>query len=441
MRSSAFRLAGLILVAAGFLILFPSSASAQILGRLEGVVTDEAGNPMEGVEVYLKNVTTNAELKPAKTRKTGKYLFMTEPASYIMWAHMEGYVVARQYVEITNSDGAKSTSSWFYDPNQIFDKPVRLLPAGDMNSKVKNKVDFLLTTPAKQTAVVNRLYAEYRGEKPPPEAGGEGAPQEPQKKSSFESAIELLAQKDYGGAIPFLQKATEEDPEDPESYYQLGRAAIETENYGEAETALKKAKQLDPTKPGVSFHLARLYDKKSRKVQAITALEEEKALSPDSEAVLESLAVLYMDTGQNDKAIETYNGMIASHPDHLDAYLALATIYKNTGDKVKEEEMYKTVGDRDPSGDALYNLGTLAFNNSETDKASVYYKQVLDRNPDHAKAHLQLAYTMVNLGDFPGAISHFETFLKLTPNDPKAAEAKAVMSELKKMAGKSGGKS
>jgi Flp pilus assembly protein TadD len=312
---------------------------------------------------------------------------------------------------------------------------------------VKQRSDFILTTPDKHKATVDRLYAEYKGGKPEegaPAGGtvpGAAAAPEQAKKDSWEQAIEKLEQKDYAGAIPLLKTATEEKPDDVDVYYQLGRAGVETENYAEAEPALKKAKQLDPTKPGVSFQLARLYDKKGRKVQALQALEEEKALSPDSEAVLDNLGRIYSETGQNDKAAEVLESLIASHPDHLDSYATLANVYKATGDKAKEEDVYQRLGARDPKGDALYNLGNLAFNRNEPDKASVYYKQVLEKNPNHPRAHLQLAYTMVNLGDFPGAISHFESFLKLSPKDDKAAEAKAVMDELKKMSGKGSGKS
>lgn len=446
MRNSTIRPSHILpmaLAVIGVWFAFSTPAGAQVISRLEGTVTDESGNPLEGAEIFLKNTQTNATLKPAKTKKTGKYLYMAEPANYIIWAKLEGYMVARQIVDITNSAGGNSVNTWFFDEKQTFDKPIHLLAQGDLGSKVKQRIDFVLTTPDKHATTVNKLYAEFKGggqEGGDAAAPAAAAPAE-QKKGSWELAIEKLEQKDYEGAIPLLKTAAEEKPEDVDVYYQLGRAGVETENWTEAEPALKKAKQIDPTKPGVSFQLARLYDKKGRKVQALQALEEEKALSPDSQAVLDNLGRIYSETGQNDKAVESLEALIAAHPDHLDAYVTLANVYKTMGDKAKEEAVYQRMGAMDPKGDALYNLGNLAFNRNEPDKAIVYYKQVLEKNPNHPKAHLQLAYTMVNLGDFPGAISHFESFLKLSPKDDRAAEAKAVMDELKKMSGKGSGKS
>jgi protein O-GlcNAc transferase len=309
-----------------------------------------------------------------------------------------------------------------------------------VTSKAKNTIDFVLAPPDRHTAAVNRLYAEFKGTSEPAEGSAQGmgaanaAAGSEQKKDVWESAVELIEKKDYTNAVPLLRQAAEEKPDEAERSYYLGRALLETDQLPEAEVALKKAKQLDPTKAGVSFNLALLYNKKGRKVQAVQALEEEKALSPDSAAVKSNLAGLYVETGQPDKAIEMYEESIASNPDDMDAYTNLANLYKEKGDKAKEEETYKRLGERDPSGKSLYNLGNLAFNRSEHDKAAVYYKQVLAKDPNHANAHLQLGYCLVSMGDLPGAIQHFEAFLKLSPKDSRAAEAKKTLDELKKIA-------
>jgi len=454
MRHRAAHFTFLALSGAVVLLLTAVPATAQVIARIEGVVTDEAGNPIEGVEITPKRVDTGAVMKPAKTNKKGSYLYMAEPGAYIFMAKKEGYLVVRQLCELVHQDGVHNTLTFFYDEKQEFGKEVRVSPAGDLTSKAKNKIDWVLTTPDKHAATVNKLYAEYKGVPAegtkPDEPGGlpkpAAAAEDGSKRSPFDLAVDLLAQKDYAGAIPLLKESVEKTPDDPnnaEAYYQLGKCDFETEAYADAEAALKKAKALDPTKPGISFYLARTYDKRGRKVQAVQALEEERALSPDSEAVLDSLAGLYSDTGQQDKAIELYEQMIAGNPDDFDAYTSLAALYKEKGDRAKEEEIYTKMGDRDPTGKSLYNLGNLAFNRNEPDKASVYYKKTIEKDPKNAMAHFQLAYTLVNLGDFPGAVQHFESFLKLSPKDSKADEAKKMLEELKKISpppGKSAGK-
>ena len=436
------RLALSTMLGAALLALLPSTVSAQV-ARIEGNATDEAGNPLEGVEVRLKRVDTNALMQPAKTNKKGNYLYMVEPGFYILIASKPGYLTVRQVSDLVNPDGVRTTLTFFFDDKQEFSKQLHVYATGDLTSKAKSKIDWVLTTPDKHTATVNKLYSEYRGVP----AEGESQPGEPGKpaapaatpseaKSPYESAQDLMARKDFAGAIPLLKQAVEKTPDDPnnaDAYYQLGKASFETESLAEAEAALKKAKALDPTKPGVSFYLARMYDKKGRKIQAVQALEEERNLSPDSEAVLDSLAGLYADTSQPDKAIEIYEARIEKNPDDFGAYTSLAGLYKEKGDTAKEEEIYKKMGDRDPTGKSLYNLGTIAFNRNEPDKARVYYERVLAKDPNHAMAHFQMAYTLINLGNFSQAIGHFETFLKLSPKDAKAAEAKKMVDELKKL--------
>jgi len=446
MKPRISQLAALLLTAVVFTLLAATPAVAQV-GKLYGMVTDEEGNPLPDVKIYLKDLKTNAVLRPATShKKKGTYLYMAPPGDYILSALKDGYLVAQERWSFTDGSGKQNEFTWFYEEDQVFDKKIHINPTGDLTSKVEQHVDWIMTTPDKHKQVVNRLYKEYKGIEDEPEGAEAGTgtavaekkPEESeQKKAAFESAIELLEQKKYGPAIAFLTQATTEAPDDQkaEVYYQLGKADIEVKNLDGAAEALIKAKELDPTKPGVNFHLARVYDEKGKKIQAIQALESELDLTPDSEAVQENLGRLYNETGDTDKAIQTYETLIAQNKDHFDPYIALANIYKEKGNTAKEEEIYKQMGDLDPTGQSFYNLGTLAFNRDDREKAKFYYERVLEKNPKYAMAHYQLGYTLLGLGDIPGAVKHFEEFVKLKPRDEKAAEAKATIDALKKTSG------
>jgi len=448
MRPRLIHLGALLLAGLAVSVLTATPAMAQ-LGKVYGAVTDDEGNPLPGVKIYLKDLKTNAVMRPAvSNKKKGTYLYMAPAGDYMLSAQKEGYLAAREIWEFTDPTGKSNSFTWFYEEDQVFDKKIHVYPEGDLTSKVSQRVDWVMTTPDKHKAVVNRLYREYKGIDTKDEGTGEAAPggavvaqsapekpQEEEKKSAYESAIDLLGSEKVSEAIPFLNQAVVDEPENAEAYYQLGKADLEVGDTAGAETALLKARELDPTKPGVNFHLARLYDKKSRKVQAVQALEAELNLSPDSEAVLENLGKLYAETGENDKAIQTFESLIDINKKNFDAYIALANIYKETGDRAKEEEIYKKMGDLDPTGQALYNLGTLAFNRDDREKAKFYYERVLEKNPKHAMAHYQLAYTMLGLGDIQGALKHLEEFVRLKPRDAKAAETKATIEALKKTLG------
>jgi len=430
-----------ILVLSGLAVLLSSAttASAQVVAKMTGVVQDEAGTPLKGAKVYVKDISTNNVVRPAVTSAKGRFTYTSLPPDrYILWAEMEGYLMVCLVVSLTGARGDKSLQTYFYDEKQEFDDVVKVNATGDVGTLTRNEFEFTMTTPDKHTAVTNKLYAEFRGASEGGAAeGGEAAPAAaaaPVEKSNLEKGMDLIANESYGPAIPFLTLAVEETkkPEDlVEVHYQLGKASLETGSLDAAEASLKKAREMDPTKPGVSFFLARVYNKKGMNQEALVEMERELALSPDSEAVLKNLANFYMEAGQSDRAIDTYEALIEMNPDNFEPYQALAKIYKDAGDRQKEAEIYQRMGDKDPSGQAFYNLGNLAFNKDDREKARFYYERVLEKNPKHAQAHYQLAYTLIGLGDIPGAVSHLEEFAKLSPKDPKTPEAVSTAKALK----------
>lgn len=415
------------------LILAPSPAQAQT-GKIYGLVTDEEGNPLVAVKIHLKDAETGAILRPAKSKKTGKFLYMAPVGNYYMWPELEGYLLVQQKVISVNPAGQESVQTHFFDEEQKIDKQFHIYPTGDITSKTSNRIEFIMTPPDGFIKVANRLYAEHRGVDPEADAEAEPEP-EVEERTSFDQALDFLASQNWAGAYPLLVAASSEDPNNPDVHYQLGKAAMEMENFAAAEPALVKAKDLDPTKPGVHFHLARLYNNKGMKAEAVQALESELDLTPDSLAVKENLGILYSETGQSEKAVALFESLIEENPENFEAYVALANLYKAMGDRAKEEEVYKQMGDKDPTGRSLFNLGQLAFNRDERDKAKFYYERVIEKNPKHGMAHYQLANVLLAQGDIKGAVEHFEAFVKYSPKDPKAKEAKQTAAALKEMLG------
>jgi tetratricopeptide (TPR) repeat protein len=436
MRSRRSVAAAFLLTAVAALAAGATDAAAQV-AKMTGVVVDDEGNPLKGVKVYVKDVATNNVVRPAVTTTKGRFTYTSlPPAKYVLWPELEGYVTARLVVTLTGAKGDKSVQHYFFDAKQEFDKAIRVNATGDIGTLVRNEFEFTMTTPDKHTAVTNKLYAEYRGteegeggeaEKAPPAAA-------PAEKTNLDKGMDQIANANYAAAIPFLTLAADEvkDAKDQiEVQYQLGKASVEVGNMDAAETHLKKVQEMDPTRPGTSFYLARIYNEKGMKQEALAEMEREAALSPDSEAVLQNLATLYIETAQQARAIETLESLIEMNPESFEAYQSLARIHKDAGDRKKEAEVYQRMGDKDPSGQSLYNLGNLAFNQDDREKAKFYYERVIEKNPKHAMAHYQLAYTLIGLGDISGAVSHLETFAKLSPKDPKAAEAIETAKALK----------
>ena len=80
----------------------------------------------------------------------------------------------------------------------------------------------------------------------------------------------------------------------------------------------------------------------------------------------------------------------------------------------------------------MYNQGVILWNAGKIAEAKTLFEQAIAANPNHAEAHYQLGMALVNEGNLKGAGTEFETYLKLAPNGPNAAQAKALAAQLPK---------
>ncbi len=143
-----------------------------------------------------------------------------------------------------------------------------------------------------------------------------------------------------------------------------------------------------------------------------------------------------------DAAEASYKKAIEQKADYADAYAGLASIY-NAQRKfdlaatasAKATELSSTLGGGNTPGgnaDALFNQGVVLWNGGKVAEAKKAFESAVAANPNHAEAHYQLGMALVNEGNLAGAANEFETYVKLAPNGPNAAQAKALVAQLKK---------
>jgi Flp pilus assembly protein TadD len=73
------------------------------------------------------------------------------------------------------------------------------------------------------------------------------------------------------------------------------------------------------------------------------------------------------------------------------------------------------------------------FNAGKYAEAKTQFDNATKADPNNANAFYQLGMTNLNLGQIPEAVSALETFLKLAPNDPKAAQVQQSLPALQQM--------
>jgi tetratricopeptide (TPR) repeat protein len=84
------------------------------------------------------------------------------------------------------------------------------------------------------------------------------------------------------------------------------------------------------------------------------------------------------------------------------------------------------------SSETLYNQGVVLWNSGKFAEAKAQFEAAIKANSENASAYYQLGLANLNLGQLPQAREAFEGYLKVAPNGPQAAEAKAILGQLPK---------
>ncbi|PYR01868.1 MAG: hypothetical protein DMF97_06400 [Acidobacteria bacterium] len=175
--------------------------------------------------------------------------------------------------------------------------------------------------------------------------------------------------------------------------------------------------------------------------EAIAKFVHATELKPDCADCFYNIAFLHSKKKDYDKAEAAYKKAIELRPDYSDAYNGLANIYN--AQRKFEEAGAASLKAAELSGskpgalaggnaDAMFNQGVILWNAGKIADAKKQFEGVIAANPNHAEAHFQLGMALVNEGNLPGAAGEFETYLKIAPTGPNAAQAKALVEQLKK---------
>ena len=141
------------------------------------------------------------------------------------------------------------------------------------------------------------------------------------------------------------------------------------------------------------------------------------------------------------KAEEAFKKAIELKADYIEAYNGLATVY-NAQKKFEDAQaasqkaaaLAAATGGPGAAGgaDALFNQGVIAWNAGKAEDAKKMFEEALKVDPKYANAHYQLGMCFLNLGKMPEAVAEFESYLQIAPDGQYAAQAKGLVTQLKK---------
>lgn len=138
---------------------------------------------------------------------------------------------------------------------------------------------------------------------------------------------------------------------------------------------------------------------------------------------------------------EALKGLKAEKNDNLtgdklaaDLYSSIGTSWTALGNLSKAAENYKLSAKIAPPTDSAlaYNLAEILMAGNDAAGAIEYYNLAIRLDPKDPLYYEKLGYAHLNVGDIPKAIESLNEFIKLAPDNPRAAEIKKLIDALKK---------
>lgn len=160
--------------------------------------------------------------------------------------------------------------------------------------------------------------------------------------------------------------------------------------------------------------------------------EEAIAADPNLSAAHAALARVHLEEKRPAEAAAAAERAIELQPENTTAIRVAISAYDELGDAEKLAAAQQKLAAADPAAaaGALYADGVRLFNDGKTEEAATTLEQAVTADPDNAKAHYVLGLCYSGLGQSDKAKVHFETFLRLAPNDEDAAAAQEMLKYL-----------
>lgn len=167
--------------------------------------------------------------------------------------------------------------------------------------------------------------------------------------------------------------------------------------------------------------------------EAIAAYQAMLAKTP-------ALTMLHMQIGRAqrlkkdyDGALASYTTLLAAEPTNDRAKIEVGMTHLEKGDfAAAETALLEVAESASASREVFYNLGEVKFAKGETDEAVTYYQRAVDIDGNWGKPLFKMGLAKLQKADTAGTIEIMNKVIAVDPNSAEAAQAKALIEQLKK---------
>lgn len=167
--------------------------------------------------------------------------------------------------------------------------------------------------------------------------------------------------------------------------------------------------------------------------ESIAAYRAIMTKAPSLSMINLQIAAAYRNKKDYDSALAAYNELLKADPNNDKAKIGIGMTNLEKGDMEAAEQTLQAAA-QSPSAtrEVFYNLGEVEFAKGKSDEATAAYTRAAEMDPKWGKPVFALGKVALNKGDTKGAIDAFNKVIEVDPSSPEAAQAKAVVDQLKK---------
>jgi tetratricopeptide (TPR) repeat protein len=225
----------------------------------------------------------------------------------------------------------------------------------------------------------------------------------------YETLAEFFVQNaNIDRGINALDYAIRLDPQNARYHVMQGKYSLIIKRYQDAINHLNNGLKRDIYNPEAYFFKGLVYKESNQTDKAISNLTTATEQDPTWDAPFEILGDIYADKKDN-LCLKYYDNAVKANSKNTSAILQKAYFLRSIGKLKEAEAIYENLVLQSPqNADAIYNLGVIAYDQKQYDKALKKLQICIQVDPKHALAYYMIGKTQLALGNKPSAKNAFE---------------------------------
>lgn len=236
----------------------------------------------------------------------------------------------------------------------------------------------------------------------------------------FNSSKNEKKASDTLGVLENLDLLIEENPNNPDYYYQRAQYHLEKENVFSGKNDIQKAIKLDSTQS--DYYLLLSEFNYLMKEVSVAKMNLEKALikNPKNINAMLKYAELQLYLKDYPKVFDNVNNALKLDAYNAKGYFIKGMAYKETGDTNLAISSFQTCVEQDADYfNAHMQLGLL-FAGRKNPICVTYYNNAIKANPTMPEVYYALGYFYQENGNYQDALINYDKMLEVSPNNAAA---------------------